>query len=993
MLIIEEIHYLFIKKMLKLSRIIGLLNLIFLVSPAFAQEIKYETATDLWADTLGNHRAVIQVDKPENAVEVNIDWRRRDLNAADRCLIITNEKGVAVQNIYRIEINREFGHFIFQPNSGIGKYFVYYYPWKGHKYDGGFSGDYMKKEDSPSGAWLAENKIGSRGDVNFSKAKVLKIESRTAFDSFYPMEVVAKQSEVNALTAKEQKSYLIFPEDRKNAIKMFEDIPVKWIKSGASNSFTGTALKDEYYVFQLGVFASKAALKNIKLSYINAPYPITCFNLEGNDSKGNYFKKNVSLAKGKVQPLWIGLDVPKSALAGTRTFQIKVKPENAAEQIVTVKIHIDNKTISNRGDDELWRYSRLRWLNSTMGINDKNTRNYSPLQVNNLEIKAKMTQVVLDHLGMPAKISIHNKQILQKPISFEIATDKGVLQLNAGKVQFIKRASGIVTWTNTSENEKVKIVCLGTMESDGYLRYSLQVQAKENFTAKDLHLNLPVNKGDAKYFMGMGRPAELTPESYNWKWKGPQDAYWIGDYDAGLYCKLLGATYAGPLLNLYRPAPPQSWYNNNAGGFNISSTEKAVNTQTFTGERILRKDSVLKFEFSLLITPFKEIDPKSQFTDRYYQDYMGNPTPPQSAIDAGIKIINVHHANHFNPYINYPFIRADSIKAFADKWHKRGIKSKIYYTIRELSNQTAEIWALRSLGTEIYADGDGGGYMWLQEHLVKNYDVQWFTPIVGYEACDAAIRTSGDSRWFNYYIEGLNWLLRKTDIDGLYLDDVSYDRTMLKRMRKVMENVKPDGMIDLHSNTDFSKGPATQYTEFFPYINKLWFGESFLYKKMSPANWLVETSGIPFGLMGDMLFQCGNTARGMLYGMSARLGWSTDNMVCDPKPLWKAWDEFGIADAKIAGYWQADAVVKTSNPNVLATAYVKNNKMLISIASWEKDKTEVTLTIDWEKLGWKPGNAVLKAKAIENYQPAKTFALTDKIMVEPLSGWLLEIDR
>ncbi|SDF50654.1 hypothetical protein SAMN05216464_11940 [Mucilaginibacter pineti] len=975
---------------MKISSVTIILSL--LTTTALAQGISYEVSKSPWTDTLGNHRAVIKVDKNADAVEIKIDWRRRDIDADKKAIIITDEAGKPVVNIYRVNINREQGDLVFQPNKGAGKYFVYYYPWHGKKYDGGFEGDYLKKETLPNGDWVQKNKLSVKAPHNLQQAKLLQIESRTSFDSFYPMEVVAKKQEADNLISQSNSPYLVFPEDRKYPIKMFDDLPYKWIKTGTSNSFQGSALRNEYYVFQLGVFASKQALKNVKIEYINAPYPATCFNTEGNDSKGKYFTKIINIQQGKVQPFWIGLDIPENAKPGIKEFQVKVTPENAPAHIVTVKINIQNETIVNRGDDELWRYSRLRWLNSTMGINDKNTSNYTALQINNREIRSKMAAVVLNDEGMPGAISVHNKQILQSPISFAVETDKGIMQLRAGKVTFTKKASGVVEWTSTSENDSLKINYTGSMESDGYLHYSLNVRPKINLQVKDIHLNLPINKNDAKYFMGMGSGAELTPVKYDWKWKGPYDSYWIGDYDAGIYCKLLGATYSGPMLNLYHPAPPPSWYNNNAGGFRIGSDNAAVNTQAFTGERALKKDSSLQFEFSLLITPFKEVDTKKQFTERYYQSYMGIPAPPQSAVDAGIKIVNVHHANRINPYINYPFIRADSIRAFADYWHKKGIKTKIYYTIRELSNQAAEIWALRSLGTEIYADGDGGGYLWLREHLIKHYDVQWFTPIIGYEACDAAILTSGDSRWFNYYIEGLNWILRKTNIDGLYLDDVSYDRAMLKRMRKVMENVKPDCVIDLHSNTGFSIGPAAKYTDFFPYINKLWFGESFMYNKMSPANWMVETSGIPFGLTGDMLFQCGNAWRGMLYGMSSRLGWSTDGIICDPRPLWKTWDEFGVADAKMIGYWQQDKVVTTSNPDVLATAYVKNGHMLIAIASWAKNTAQVTINIDWKKLGWVPKTAVLTAKAIDNFQSANTYKLTDQITIDPTKGCLLEVN-
>ena len=147
--------------------------------------------------------------------------------------------------------------------------------------------------------------------------------------------------------------------------------------------------------------------------------------------------------------------------------------------------------------------------------------------------------------------------------------------------------------------------------------------------------------------------------------------------------------------------------------------------------------------------------------------------------------------------------------------------------------------------------------------------------------------------------------MRNVEIDGLYLDDVTYDREILKRMRKIMERARPGCLIDLHSNTLFSHGPANQYMEFFPYVDRLWFGEGFNYDE-PPDYWLTEVSGIPYGLMGEMLQDGGNQWRGMLYGMTARMPWRGD-----VGPLWRLWDEFGIAEARMIGYWEKDCPVRT----------------------------------------------------------------------------------
>jgi hypothetical protein len=295
---------------------------------------------------------------------------------------------------------------------------------------------------------------------------------------------------------------------------------------------------------------------------------------------------------------------------------------------------------------------------------------------------------------------------------------------------------------------------------------------------------------------------------------------------------------------------------------------------------------------------------------------------------------------------------------------------------------------LRSLGDEVLADGRGGGYMWLREHLGDHYHTQWFTPINGYEACDAALLTSGESRWYNYYIEGLRWLIKNTDIDGLYLDDVAYGRDMLKRMRKVMDGIKPGCLIDLHSNTGFSIGPATQYTEFFPYINKLWFGEHFWYDEMDPANWIVETSGIPFGLMGDMLQSGGNPWRGMIYGMTVRYPWFTAGVNCDPRGIWKIWDQFGIADARMVGYWKDEGLVRVSDTAVKATAYIRDDRLLVAIASWAKDTVRVKLDIDWAKVGWRPEDGVW-VPGIPGFQVEAVLGSKDGLELAPTKGRLL----
>ena len=92
------------------------------------------------------------------------------------------------------------------------------------------------------------------------------------------------------------------------------------------------------------------------------------------------------------------------------------------------------------------------------------------------------------------------------------------------------------------------------------------------------------------------------------------------------------------------------------------------------------------------------------------------------------------------------------------------------------------------------------------------------------------------------------------------------------------------------------------------------------------------------------------------------------------------------------GYWVQDCPVKTNNPNVICTVYKKDKKSLIAIASWDKEKADVKLLIDWKALGISPEKATLTAFESKDFQPAATFSPDQDIPVVPGKGWMLVIE-
>jgi len=561
---------------------------------------------------------------------------------------------------------------------------------------------------------------------------------------------------------------------------------------------------------------------------------------------------------------------------------------------------------------------------------------------------------------------------------------------------FTRKAAGTVCWEAASEIPSLNLTVEvnGRMEFDGYVEFKVRIKAEVDSEVDDIRLVIPVRAEVARYMMGLGFKGSFRPPSFSWTWdqQKNQDALWLGTVNAGVEVQLKAENYSRPLnTNFYKLKPlnlPPPLWNEGKGWVSvkeeIKKEKKYVVLTAASGSRQIKKGEVLCFDFNLLLTPFKLICPGKHFSERYYHAFK----PAEEIANAGANIINVHHATEINPYINYPFLRLEKMKAYTDDAHSRGMKVKIYYTIRELSNRAAELFALKSLGSEIFTDGPGGGYSWLQEHLRPGYIAGWFVP----ELKDAAVINSGMSRWHNYYIEGLAWLCQHAGIDGLYIDDVAFDRVTMKRVRKVLERNRPGSLIDLHSANQYNPrdgfaSSANLYMEHFPYIDRLWFGEYFDYNS-KPDYWLVEISGIPFGLMGEMLEKGGNPWRGMLYGMTSRLPWSGD-----PRPLWKVWDEFGIKEAQMLGYWSPNCPAKTDKAEVLATVYLKKGSALVALASWSDKVENCQLLIDWKKLGLDPKSVLIEAQAIENFQPARGFRLSEAIPVDPGKGWLLLIKR
>lgn len=317
-----------------------------------------------------------------------------------------------------------------------------------------------------------------------------------------------------------------------------------------------------------------------------------------------------------------------------------------------------------------------------------------------------------------------------------------------------------------------------------------------------------------------------------------------------------------------------------------------------------------------------------------------------------------------------------------------------------------EIWAFNSLQGELIFPGPGNEAKrvyqsnltddWLKKNLREKYIPAWSQDIhlgkfKGYK--DLAIITRPDSRLNNFYVAGLDWMVRNIKVDGIYIDDCALDRYTLRRARKVLDRNRPDGKMDMHGSNCFNWEAGFNNTlnldmELLPYFDLIWIGEGRDYDR-APDHWLIEVSGIPFGIAGQMLEGGGNSWRGMVYGITTRAGYNG----IPPYYIWKFWDMYQIENKEMIGYWEKENVVTCYNPMIKATIYKGDNESLIAIANWDKGDQPVTVEVDFKRLGYDPANCEISIPEIQDYQKQYSPVYLDKMIVPGGKGYIILIKK
>ena len=364
---------------------------------ASAEGVLNYTVADWPTAGLGNARVRLAVSNNAEIVYAHVPWRRRDAEPERKAtLLVDAATGKQLTNVIRVKVSRESGDFLFQPPTVPGEYYLYFLPFRsvGEWY---FPTTlYLAPTNTADAAWTAScapamERIKEGKPAGVPTASVLDLQVVDDFHRFDPMEITATSEELKQFFGSHgSRPYLLFPEDRRDPIRMTEDLPLRWVQAGPRDSFKGEACRGEFYAFQVGLYASRQAIEQVSVGFgdligtdgarISAT-ALRCFNLSGTNWLGQPIQKTVNVPKGKVQALWFGVAVPQDATAQTYRGTLTIGASNAPATSVALELAVSNQVLADAGDSEIWRQSRLRWLDSTIGLDDEVFAPYTPVQV------------------------------------------------------------------------------------------------------------------------------------------------------------------------------------------------------------------------------------------------------------------------------------------------------------------------------------------------------------------------------------------------------------------------------------------------------------------------------------------------------------------------------------------------------------------------------------------------------------------------------------
>eukprot|EP01050_Picozoa_sp_SAG11_P004903 SAG11_NODE_326_length_10708_cov_6.937035_4_plen_1050_part_00 len=503
-----------------------------------------------WA-SVGNHRfnasLSYSIAGAVAPVLVRAQWRRSDAAPLDKAVFVRTAGGdVPVACRFAAEPSADSATFLITPVAGEMNYHIYYMPFSTCEYHGGTCRSHATVEYTrPGGNGSCANFTGVEGPHGHpAVAPVAAIEAvyqpRAPFESFEPMEM--------PMTAEEQADFLaaappgakllVVPEHREHPVRMLSQLPARWAEADTKHpTYKGIVQPGENFTFQLALYAPAEHVAVTDVSFTElvasgghvqqqrrrqwqrrpAVIPgsaLRCMNMGGVDFWGRGFRHSaVHVGSDEVRTLWVAAVVPASAPAGVYRGRATVTTAGGGPAVeVTIQLTVKGAVLSNGGDDDVTRGTRLHWFDSNVGTEmDTVPAPFTPLGITHQRDSTLITmlgkRVHIGHTGLPTRIEAQRtygapfRELLHAPVVFAAQGMPSAVPA----IKFETATHMSVKWQSVTHTDYISLVIDGEIDCTGHMRFNASVSGKVKAVETAINLTVPSATANTHFAMGLGR--------------------------------------------------------------------------------------------------------------------------------------------------------------------------------------------------------------------------------------------------------------------------------------------------------------------------------------------------------------------------------------------------------------------------------------------------------------------------------------------------------
>jgi|GEM_PF-2294751 len=596
------------------------------------------------------------------------------------------------------------------------------------------------------------------------------------------------------------------------------------------------------------------------------------------------------------------------------------------------------------------------WLVTKAGKIDTVPKPWGPVRVKGDTVACWGREHRFDGCPLPAQIVSCEAPLLARPISVHLNAD-GVQQAwRRCTVESMDRHPNGRHATRTAVGRvgNIMIKSVVTVHFDGAMRLDVELDPLHPVDLAGLTIEIPIRRREAAYVSGPFLSGTSGGVNCLAADKLPADEVaggfhrplaWIGNEERGLgWCA----------------SSEEGWDKGDC--LAVRRERNALVFQMRVVRTPRRLDAPLSISFGLQANPWRPLEKGSEHFNIYHHHWLyGFDEEGLRALrDLGVTVLIFHSL--WSHHHSYPETRySKQLHTLVRRAHKLGMKLLVYFG-SEFSHGAPE-WP------------DWG------ERWARRDPEQGYRPTR--EPRYPAPHICTNTEWPDYILHGIERLLEKYDLDGVYLDGwadwtgpcskaihgCGYDgpdgtrqptypfwtrRDLMERVYNLVKTHRPDGLVDLHA----SPGPAIMTAHFgtscfggegyqgdFGRVN---LGQ-FRALHMGREQWgvhsdIIASADVDYGM-----------TMGVVHNVLPRAGaYEPGHRVTlrQQARVWRARDAFGAWRADWLPYWRNQDVVRVRPEGVKVSLWARPGKgALFAISNLGHEDARANVHVRWNKIG------------------------------------------